>query len=250
MNVAPARLSGKRCLITGGTRGLGLAMAKSFARHGAKVAVTFVKNVEAAEEARGSLADLGCDPLVFQGSVADAAHVKATVGEILSRWGGIDVLVNNAAMTQILPIALLEEADWDAVMDVNVKGAYLFSRAVLKPMIRARSGHILNIGSFASERVIEAPAHFAAAKSALRGLTEALAREVGRHNVKVNLLAPGLLDVGLAQMLPKHRIDEYLSQAALGRLGTASEIAEIAAFLVSDESTFMAAAKVVADGGV
>ena len=117
-------------------------------------------------------------------------------------------------------------------------------------MIRARSGHILNIGSFASERVIEAPAHFAAAKSALRGLTEALAREVGRHNIKVNLLAPGLLDVGLAQMLPKPRIDEYLSQSALGRLGEAREIAAIAAFLGSDENTFMAAAKVVADGGV
>jgi 3-oxoacyl-[acyl-carrier protein] reductase len=246
----PARLSAKRCLITGGSRGLGLAIAKAFAAHGAKVAITFVKNVEAAGEARESLAKLGCDPLVFQGSVADAAHAQATVAAVLSRWGGVDVLVNNAAITQILPIALLEEADWDAVMDVNVKGAYLFSRAVLKAMIRARSGHILNIGSFASERVIEAPAHFAAAKSALRGLTEALAREVGRYNIKVNLLAPGLLDVGLAQMLPKHRIDEYLSQASLRRLGTASEIAEIAAFLVSDENTFMAAAKVVADGGV
>lgn len=248
--MATGRLAGKRCLITGGSRGLGLAMAKAFAAHGAKVAFTFVKNVEAAEAAREALIKLGCEPLVFQGSVADAAHVQATVAAALAKWGGIDVLVNNAAITQILPIALLEEADWDAVMDVNVKGAYLFSRAVLKSMIRARSGHILNIGSFASERVIEAPAHFAAAKSALRGLTEALAREVGRHNIKVNLLAPGLLDVGLAQMLPKHRIDEYLSQSALGRLGEAREIAEIAAFLVSDENTFMAAAKVVADGGV
>ncbi len=248
--MAAARLAGKRCLVTGGSRGLGLAIAKAFAGHGAKVAITFLKNTGAAEAARESLAGLGGEPLVFQGSVADSTHVKATVAELVTRWGGIDVLVNNAGMTQVLPIALLEEADWDSVMNVNVKGAYLFSRAVLKPMIRARSGSILNIGSFASERVIEAPAHFAAAKSALRGLTEALAREVGRHNVKVNLLAPGLLDVGLAQMLPKHRISEYLSQSALGRLGAASEIAEIAAFLVSDENTFMTASKIVADGGV
>jgi 3-oxoacyl-[acyl-carrier protein] reductase len=117
-------------------------------------------------------------------------------------------------------------------------------------MIRARAGHILNIGSFASERVIEAPVHYAAAKSALRGMTEALAREVGRYNIKVNMLSPGLLDVGLAQMLPKHRIAEYLGQASLGRLGTAAEVAELAVFMVSDENSFMAAAKIVADGGL
>src|SRR4030095_13129246 len=115
--------------------------------------------------------------------------------------------VNNAAVNQVLPIALLEEQDWDALMDVNVKGPYLFSRAVLKGMIRARSGHILNVGSFASERIIESPVHYAASKSALRGLTEALAREVGRYDIKVNLLAPGLLDVGLAAALPQHRIN-------------------------------------------
>jgi len=117
-------------------------------------------------------------------------------------------------------------------------------------MIRAKAGHILNIGTFASERVIEAPVHYAAAKAALRGMTYALAREVGRYNIKVNLLAPGLLDCGLAQMLPKHRVGEYLSQTSLGRLGAAAEIAQLATFLVSDENSFMAAAKLVADGGL
>jgi 3-oxoacyl-[acyl-carrier protein] reductase len=244
------RLDGKRCLITGGSRGLGLAIAKSCVRHGARVAFTYRTDQADAEAARAALVELGCEPLVFQGSVADAAHVKSTVAEVVKAWGGIDVLVNNAGITQILPIALLEEADFDNVMAVNVKGPYLYARAVLRSMIRARAGHILNIGSFASERVIEAPVHYAAAKSALRGMTEALAREVGRYNIKVNLLSPGLLDVGLAQMLPKHRIQEYLSQASLGRLGTAAEIAEVATFLVSDDNSFMAAAKIVADGGL
>jgi len=244
------QLVGKRCLVTGGSRGLGLALCKAFARHGAKVAFTFSTNTDDAAHARTEIAAAGCEPLVFHGSVADAAHVKVTVGELVKAWGGVDVLVNNAGVTQILPIALLEEADWDQVMDVNVKGAYLYSRAVLRSMIRAKRGHILNIGSFASERVIEAPVHYAAAKSALRGLTEALAREVGRYNIQVNLLSPGLLDCGLAQMLPKHRIDEYLAQASLGRLGTAAELAELATFLVSDDNTFMAAAKIVADGGL
>jgi 3-oxoacyl-[acyl-carrier protein] reductase len=244
------RLEGKRVLITGGSRGLGLAIGKACARHGAKIAFTYSSDTHAAETARAQLAELGAEPLVHRGSVADAAHVKATVTAVVAAWGGIDVLVNNAGMTKILPIALLEEADWDAVMNVNVKGAYLFARAVLRTMIRARSGHILNIGSFASERVIEAPVHYAAAKSALRGLTEALAREVGRYHIQVNLLSPGLLDCGLAQMLPKHRVDQYLAQCALGRLGTADEIGELAAYLVSADNSFMAAAKIVADGGL
>ncbi len=244
------RLAGKRCLVTGGSRGLGRAMCEAFAAAGAKVAFTFRTDVDDAEAAKASLLALGCDPLVFQGNVADSAHVKDVVAAVVGTWGGVDVLVNNAGITQILPIALLEEADFDQVMAVNVKGPYLMSRAVLRSMIRAKSGHILNIGSFASERVIEAPLHYAAAKSALRGMTESLAREVGRYNIKVNLLSPGLLDCGLARMLPKHRIQEYLAQSSLGRLGTAREVAEMATFLVSDENSFMAAAKVVADGGL
>jgi NAD(P)-dependent dehydrogenase (short-subunit alcohol dehydrogenase family) len=244
------RLEGKRCVVTGGSRGLGRAMCEAFALAGARVAFTYRTDTQDADAARAALVELGCEPLVFQGHVADSTHVKDTVAAIGKAWGGIDVLVNNAGVTQILPIALLEEADFDDVIATNVKGPYLWSRAVLRSMIRAKAGHILNIGSFASERVIEAPVHYAAAKSALRGMTEALAREVGRYNIKVNLLAPGLLDCGLARMLPKHRIQEYLAQSSLGRLGTAREVAELATFLVSDDNSFMAAAKIVADGGL
>lgn len=244
------RMDGKRCLVTGGSRGLGLAICLELARAGARVAFTYSKNMRDAEDARARISEADTEPLVFQGSVADAEHVKKTVASVVEAWGGIDVLVNNAGANQVLPIALIEEADWDLVMDVNVKGTYLFSRAALRPMIRARSGRILNIGSFASERVVEAPVHYAAAKSALRGFTEALAREVGRYAIQVNLLAPGLLDAGLSRSLPQHRLNEYLGQCALGRLGSVEEIARMAVFLVSDENTFMTGAKVVADGGL
>ncbi len=110
--------------------------------------------------------------------------------------------------------------------------------------------HSIAWGNFASERIIEAPIHYAAAKSALRGLTEALAREVGRYSVCVNLLSPGILDVGMGRMLPQHRVDEYLDQCPAGRLGTVAEVADTAAFLVSDRNRFMTGAKVVLDGGV
>ncbi len=243
-------LDGKRCLVTGGSRGLGRAIGVAFARYGARVAFTYSTDDADAEDAKRAIAEAGCEPLVFKGSVADAAHARATADAVAKAWGGIDVLVCNAAMTQILPISLLEEADWDLVMDVNVKGTYLFARAVLRHMIRQKRGSILTIGNFASERVIEAPLHYAASKSALRGLTEALAREVGRHGVRVNLLAPGLLERGLSQTLPQHRVDEFTDQSALHRLGRLDEIAELAVWLVSDDASFVSGSKLVADGGL
>ena len=243
-------LSQRRCLVTGGSRGLGRAMCQAFAEAGACVAFTYSQRDEDAEEARRVITEAGYEPLVFKGDVSDSDHVDEVMAAVVDAWGGIDVLVNNAAVTQVLPVALLEEADWDRVMDVNAKGPYLFSRAALKHMIRAKSGHILNIGNFSSERIIEAPIHFAASKSALRGLTEALAREVGRYDIKVNLLAPGLLDTGLGRMLPQHRVQEYLAQCPTGRLGKVEEVAKMAAFMVSGDNTFMTGAKVVVDGGL
>jgi 3-oxoacyl-[acyl-carrier protein] reductase len=228
-------LEGKRCVVTGGTRGLGLAISMGLARHGAHVAMTYKNDDASAEEAAKIVREVGKEPLLFKGSVADSAHVRSTVETVVKTWGGIDALVNNAAITQVLPISLLEEADWDNVMGVNVKGVYLYSRAVLRHMIRARKGCILNIGNFASERIIEAPIHYAASKSALRG---------------VNLLAPGLAEVGMAQGLPQHRQREYMQQCPTGRLAKPEEIAEMAAFMISDSSSFMSGAKVVLDGGL
>jgi NAD(P)-dependent dehydrogenase (short-subunit alcohol dehydrogenase family) len=239
-----------RALITGGSRGLGRAMGVALARRGARVAFTYARRTADADAARAAIAAAGAEPLVFQGSVADAAHAAATVDALVKAWGGVDVLIHNAGVNQILPVALIEEQDWDTVMDVNVKGAFLFARACLKPMIRARRGAILFIGSFASERIVESPVHYAAAKSALRGLTEALAREMGKYRIQVNLLAPGLLDAGVTRSLPKHRIDEYLAQCPARRIGSVDELAEVAAWLVSEENSFMTGGKVVVDGGL
>jgi NAD(P)-dependent dehydrogenase (short-subunit alcohol dehydrogenase family) len=236
--------------VTGGSRGLGRALCEAFAREGARVAFTFRRREADAEDTLASLASLGAEALRFQGDVAEAAHAHSVVGAVTRAWGGVDVLVNNAGVHHVVPLALLEEADWDLMLGTCLKGPYLFSRAALRGMIRARKGVILNIGVFSSERIVEAPAHYAAAKAGLRGLTDALAREVGRHGVRVNMLSPGLLDVGLGRMLMPHRVEEYRAQAALGRTGTAEEVARMAVFLVSEENTFMTGAKVTPDGGL
>lgn len=244
------RLEGRRCLVTGGSRGLGRALVLRFAEEGARVAFTYRERDDAAEETRAQAALVGEAPLVFKGSVTDAEHVRQVVAETASAFGGLDVLVNNASITQVLPVGLVEEKDWDEVMDVNVKGAFLFARAALKPMIKQRAGHILQVGSFGADRVVEAPVHYAASKAALLGLTKALAAEVGRYGIQVTYLAPGLLDEGMGARLPPHRVQSYAEQAALRRTGSVQEVARAAAFLVSAESGFISGASIVVDGGL
>ena len=216
-------LSGKHALITGGSRGLGRELAKTFAANGAKA---------------------------FRCSVLDTAATEKMVGELEREWGTIDVLVNNAGVTQNMPLALMEEEDWDRVMDVNVKGTFLTSRTVLRGMIRRKRGVVLNIGSLVGVRMLEAPIHYCASKAAVKGLTEALAKEVARYGIRVNCLAPGLLNDGVGRNLPEHRLADYLKHCSLGRLGQLEEVARFAAFLVSDANSYMTGETVVIDGAL
>jgi NAD(P)-dependent dehydrogenase (short-subunit alcohol dehydrogenase family) len=247
---ATRRLEGKRALVTGGSRGLGRAICCELAAQGARVAFSYNKNEEAAAEAGAAIEAQGVEAAQFRVSVWDGAETARMVREIEQRWGGIDILVNNAAVTQNLPLALLDEEDFDHVMKVNVKGTFVTSKAVLRTMIRRKSGVVLNIGSLAGVRMIEAPVHYCASKAAVVGLTESMAKEVARHGIRVLCLAPGLLEGGLGQALPEHRLADYLEHCALGRVGTFAEVARLAAFLVSDESSYTTGATVVMDGGL
>ena len=246
-----ALLAGKRVLVTGASRGLGRALACGFAEAGARVAITYTRDEAGARGVVDRILKGGAsDARAYKVSVLDVAATEAMVRELEQAWGALDVLVNNAGVSQNLPLALMEEEDWDRVMDVNVKGAFLTARAVLKGMIRQRGGVILNIGSLAGVRMIDAPVHYCASKAALKGLTQALAKEVARYQIRVLCLAPGLLEDGVGRNLPEHRLADYLKHCALGRVGTFEEVSRFAAFLVSDANSYMSGETVLMDGGL
>ena len=240
-------LNGKVALITGGSRGLGRALARTFAENGAKVAFSFARDTAGAEATAAAIPSLSKQ---FQVSVLDVAGTEKMIAEIERDWGGIDILVNNAGVSQAMPLALMEEEDWDRVMDINVKGTFLTSKSVLRGMIRRKRGVVLNVGSLVGVRMIEAPIHYVASKAAIKGLTEALAKEVARYGIRVICLAPGLLEDGVGRNLPDYRLADYLKHCSLGRLGGLNEVANLAAFLVSDANGYMSGETVVIDGGL
>jgi len=240
----------KPALVTGGSRGLGRALCRHLAAGGAPVAFTYTRDEPGAAATLQVIQAAGAEGRAFRVSVLDAAATTAMVRELEEAWGGIDVLVNNASVSQNLPLALMDEEDWDRVVDINLKGTFVTSKAVLRGMIRRRGGVILNIGSLVSVRMLEAPLHYCASKAGLKGLTESMAKEVARYQIRVNCLAPGLLEGGLGRNLPEHRLADYLKHCALGRVGTFDEVAQFAAFLVSDANTYMSGATIVMDGGV
>jgi 3-oxoacyl-[acyl-carrier protein] reductase len=243
-------LQDKNVLVTGGSRGLGRALCERFSREGASVAFNYSSDQQGAAETLASIEQNGGKGRAFRISVLDEPGLNQMATELEKSWGRLDVLVNNAGMSQPLPLALMEEADWDKLMDVNVKGQFLAVRAAIRGMIRRKQGCILNIGSLAGLRLIEAPIHYSASKAAVKGFTEALAKEVARYQIRVNCLAPGLLDEGVGRNLPEHRLREYLKHVALHRVGKVEEVAAFAAFLISDRNSYMTGATIIMDGGL
>jgi 3-oxoacyl-[acyl-carrier protein] reductase len=246
------KLVGKRCLVTGGSRGLGLALCMAFARHGAKVAFTFSTNTDDAAHARAEIAAAGCEPLVFHGSVADAAHVKATVGELVKAWGGVDVLVNNAAYAQRLPITAHDAELIDRMHAINVRAPLLLIGALVPGMIERGHGSVISVSSVSG--VIGTPMRsgYGATKGALDAASRCLARELGGHGIRVNTIAPGVVDTDLwarNKEIPGV-VEQVNAQTPLGRWAAPEDIADVIVFLASDAARFITGETLRPDGGM
>ena len=247
------RLDGNTALVTGGSRGIGRATAEAFARAGAAVAFNYSRAEDEAE-ARATLdavRGLGGAVHAACADVADAAAVQAFFGEARAALGGaVDVLVNNAAVTHDGLLMMLPEEGWDRVLNVNLKGAFLCSRAALRGMIAGRWGRIINVVSPAAFFGKEGASSYAAAKGGLVALTKSLAREVARLGITVNAVSPGFVDTQLVGALEAQARADILAQIPLGRFATPEEIAGVIVFLASPRAAYLTGTTVHVDGGL
>src|SRR5436309_3522170 len=242
-------LEGKRALITGGTRGIGAALCEVFAREGADVAFNYNSRDDLAEEMMKKVETYARRARSFKVSVTDRFGIKHLTRELVQYWGGIDILVNNAAINRGDNFATTTDRAWDEIINTNVGSLFAVTKPIYKQMIRQRAGSILNITSIGAIRALPTAVHYATSKAAMIGFTKCLSREAGTFGVKVNAIAAGIFDTELAQALPERLLQMHHFWASAGRLGRPEELAEYAAFMVSDRNSFMNGEVVIVDGG-
>ena len=245
-----AEFSGKTAIVTGGSRGIGREIVKELAARGAAVAFSYTKNAELAEALVAEIESAGGRGRAFQADVADAKAAEEMARAVKTEFGSIDYLVNNAGITRDKLIMMMSEADWDAVLDTNLKGVFNITKPVVSVMVRQRRGSILNISSISGVVGMAGQTNYSASKAGLIGFTKALAKEVARRNVTVNALALGLIETDMTSTLTDEYRQKAMEQIPLGRYGTVREVARIAAFLLSDDARYITGQVVQADGGM
>lgn len=242
-------LEGKRAFITGGTRGIGHALCEVFAREGADVAFNYNSRDDLAEETRSKIEEHGRHALSYKISVTDRVGLKKLTRELVEAWGGIDILVNNAAINKGDNFATTTDRSWDEVIGTNVNSLFAVTKPIYKQMIRQRKGSILNITSIGAIRALPTSVHYATSKAAMIGFTKCLSREAATFGIAVNAIAAGIFDTDLAQALPDRWLQMHEFWVPQGRLGRPEELAEFAAFMVSDRNSYMNGEVVIVDGG-
>jgi 3-oxoacyl-[acyl-carrier protein] reductase len=243
--------AGSAAIVTGATRGIGRAIALELARRGADVAFNYAQSAEAAEGLKAEIEGLGVRALASQCDVASTEAAAEMVKQVKAELGRVDLLVNNAGITRDNLILRMKEDDWDAVIDTNLKGAWNFSRAVLRHMLKNEGGgSVLNISSISGVVGMGGQSNYSASKAGMIGLTKALAKEVASRNVSVNALALGLVATDMSQALNEEYQQKLRDQIPMGRFADPAEVARIACFLLSDDARYITGQVIQADGGL
>lgn len=242
-------LEGKKAIITGGSRGIGRALCEVFAREGADIAFNYNQSDERAAALVDRIKSHGRQALSYKISVTDRPAINKMVRDIIHHFGRIDILVNNAAINRGDNFATMTERAWDAVIETNVNGLFNVTKPIFKQMMRQRSGQILNLSSIGAVRALPTAVHYATSKAAVIGFTKCLSREAAPFGITVNAITAGIFDTDLSDALPERLLEMHRFWCARGRRGRPEELAEFAAFMVSDKNSYMVGEVVTIDGG-
>ncbi len=248
--MAEISLEGQVALVTGASRGIGAVIGHRLSQAGARVGVNYRTSREAAARVVEAITAGGGDALLVEGDVSQEASAEAAVTRVVDHWGRIDILVNNAGITRDRLLLRMTPDDWDQVLDVNLRGAFLCTRFVMPHLIRQRQGRIINISSVVGISGNPGQANYAAAKAGLIGFTKAVAREVASRQVTVNALAPGFITTGMVEQLPEETRKQILSRIPMGRFGAAEDVAEAVVFLCSEGAAYITGQVLTIDGGL
>lgn len=244
------KLEGKSALVTGASRGIGREIALELARQGANVAVNYAGSEKLANEVVAEIKALGREAFAIQANVADGGSVTDMVNKVIEQFGSLDILVNNAGITRDTLLMRMKEDDWDAVIDTNLKGVFLCTKAVTRQMMKQRSGRIINISSIVGVSGNAGQANYVAAKAGVIGLTKTTAKEFASRGITVNAVAPGFISTDMTDKLTEEIKGEMLKQIPLARLGDPVDIAKVVAFLASEDSRYMTGQTLHVDGGM
>lgn len=243
-------LGGKVALVTGASRGIGRAVAIQMAQNGADVIVNYSGSEAAAQETVDAILDLGRKAIKVKANVANAEEVQAMVAEAHETFGHIDILVNNAGITRDGLLMRMKDEDWDAVLDINLKGTYLVTKAVAKIMMKQRSGHIINMTSVVGVMGNAGQTNYAASKAGVIGFTKSCAKELASRGITVNAVAPGFIHTDMTDVLSDKVKEAMVHEIPLGRMAEPQEVANVVTFLASDFSSYVTGQVINVDGGM